>query len=621
MPIARRQRAPRLTDLFDAPPTPQATSSDSAEPSRAALRDLDRRLATRARSEGRLCLQLGELLERFARLGGPGAFSYSTRGNYAIQVIGRGARWAGDLCALARAVEPLPLIRAALATGRIGRSMARLLAKHATPETEAALLLDSRGRTVRAMAARLEANLADESPGEHNESSTIEVTVPTSDVWAYEYVRLLLDRGLGCRTRDEVIEGMLAEGALVLSLLDPDMGVPVAPPAHPAAQWRHGRAEKDAEIEAELEHRVDLEVDAVDLDPLPSLESLSDDIYVLHGQIERLAADFARRDQEMGELALRFWKADGWRTLGYTSATQYARERLGCSLSSVQQRMRLARNIATMPAVERALQDGNLGFEAAMLVVRTCGPTRRPELAEAWVARARERTVLDLREEVQVAETCTRLSGCTSDLEPPCDETMADYVSTRQAVLSGEVFGRDGSAGSESEQGVEDEVQMFVSAGDEPPRRGGGMRTLRFRMRDDLARWWRQLDKCWRRACCRLDLGDTFLSFLCLATVDAWRENVNEAARVKYAHIYARDGYRCSSPICNRSDVTPHHLVLRSRGGGEEDSNLASLCVRCHLDFVHGVDIQAEGPADRIRWLLGRVPQLEVVGRVMKRVA
>ncbi len=148
------------------------------------------------------------------------------------------------------------------------------------------------------------------------------------------------------------------------------------------------------------------------------------------------------------------------------------------------------------------------------------------------------------------------------------------------------------------------------------------MRTLRFRMRDDLARWWRQLERKWRRACCRLGLGDTFLEFLCLATVDAWRANIEEAQQVKYADVYARAGYRCSSPTCGRSDVTPHHLLLRSRGGGEERANLSALCVCCHLTLIHDLgSVRAEPPSDKTRWLLGRVPQMEVVGRVMKRIA
>ena len=41
-------------------------------------------------------------------------------------------------------------------------------------------------------------------------------------------------------------------------------------------------------------------------------------------------------------------------------------------------------------------------------------------------------------------------------------------------------------------------------------------------------------------------------------------------SEVAYGHIYARDGFECQSPLCTRRDVTPHHLVFRSHGGGDE---------------------------------------------------
>jgi hypothetical protein len=61
--------------------------------------------------------------------------------------------------------------------------------------------------------------------------------------------------------------------------------------------------------------------------------------------------------------------------------------------------------------------------------------------------------------------------------------------------------------------------------------------------------------------------------------------------------------------------VTPHHLQFRSRGGGDEDENLASLCVWCHLHGVHEGRIGAEPPASHIRWRIGRSGTLRIEGR------
>jgi hypothetical protein len=86
---------------------------------------------------------------------------------------------------------------------------------------------------------------------------------------------------------------------------------------------------------------------------------------------------------------------------------------------------------------------------------------------------------------------------------------------------------------------------------------------------------------------------------------------------VAWGQVYLRDRCRCSSPVCSRRDVTPHHLRFRSAGGGDEDDNLASLCTWCHLFGVHGGRIRATGSAGKIRWELGSraAPCVRVEGR------
>jgi hypothetical protein len=63
--------------------------------------------------------------------------------------------------------------------------------------------------------------------------------------------------------------------------------------------------------------------------------------------------------------------------------------------------------------------------------------------------------------------------------------------------------------------------------------------------------------------------------------------------------------------------VTPHHLVFRAHGGGDEDENVASLCVWCHLRGIHEGRIAAEPPASRIRWRIGRTGTLSIEGRTL----
>jgi hypothetical protein len=95
-----------------------------------------------------------------------------------------------------------------------------------------------------------------------------------------------------------------------------------------------------------------------------------------------------------------------------------------------------------------------------------------------------------------------------------------------------------------------------------------------------------------REAFGRSGLPGSFVAFLCRATWDAWRGEGGPG--VAYQAIYIRDRFRCANPTCRRRDV-PHHIRFRSRGGGEEDGNLISLCTICHLDLLHQGRIQCDG--------------------------
>jgi hypothetical protein len=124
--------------------------------------------------------------------------------------------------------------------------------------------------------------------------------------------------------------------------------------------------------------------------------------------------------------------------------------------------------------------------------------------------------------------------------------------------------------------------------------------------------WWRELETQARRWLAR---GMSWIAFLCLSMWHAWRHLLG--ADVAYAPIYIRDRFRCTSPVCSRRDVTPHHIIFRSAGGCDHPHNTTSVCTWCHLLGIHGGRIRAVGTAGLIRWELGAVrsPCLVVHGR------
>jgi len=326
--------------------------------------------------------------------------------------------------------------------------------------------------------------------------------------------------------------------------------------------------------------------------------------------------------------------------LGYASEAQYARERLGMSRSSLVARRALAMRLEALPRVAEALGAGQIGVEAATQIVRVA--TASTEVA--WVERARQRTIKLLREEVAAALIAVRLSG-EAECLPPVDSEMVAFHALEQGVVSGRVFeqrpANDGRVNSDvdmhlvepaSEQRrawlvmlgslarwLEGGLQMSAGQGRAVAANRGsraGRVTLRLRVSRSTYAWWRGLEAQARRW---LPCGMSWLRFLCLSLWEAWRHLLG--ADVEYGQIYIRDGGRCTSPVCSRKDVTPHHIRFRSAGGSDEDRNVTSPCTWCHLYGIHGGRIRAVGSADLIHWELGPRGRPCVVVHGRERVA
>jgi hypothetical protein len=483
---------------------------------------------------------------------------------------------------------------------------------------------------------------------------TLTRTVAEEDAWLFEATLVLLAQ-LGVRGADEQMEALLAEAQGTLSSLVPEGMLDLGAAQHPDPARRRwlaelGRWRVEAEALCELHQcgwqlaggrgagaasHGDIVREAAN--GMVSLEQLSH--AALDGYVCALAERMARHELELARLVLQFHRADGWRRLGYASETQYARERLGLSRSSVLARRLLAQRLENLPLVAAALGAGRLGVEAALQVVRVA--TVKTEAA--WVARAQVRTMKHLREEVVAALAAVRWSG-QLDCPPPVDAELVAFQALEQAVVSGRLSpaqARCGEQGGsarpraaalqdpESEERrawlvmlaslaawLESALQMSAAGASASSGRSqaakAGRVALRLRMSRATSEWWVGLEARARRW---LPRGMSWLRFVCLSLWHAWQHLLG--AEVAYGHIYIRDRYRCMSPVCNRRDVTPHHLVFRSAGGGDEDTNVGSICTWCHLHGVHGGRIRATGTAGLVHWELGApsAPCLVVHGR------
>lgn len=74
-------------------------------------------------------------------------------------------------------------------------------------------------------------------------------------------------------------------------------------------------------------------------------------------------------------------------------------------------------------------------------------------------------------------------------------------------------------------------------------------------------------------------------------TTQGWRKTSNRPGWAKArAAVHARSGGRCEVQVarnCYGHGTSAHHVVLRSRGGSDDPSNLLWICPPCH-GWVHG---------------------------------
>jgi hypothetical protein len=322
----------------------------------------------------------------------------------------------------------------------------------------------------------------------------------------------------------------------------------------------------------------------------------------LDAEIVRFAQTLARRDLRVGELARVVLRSREWCRLGYATAAQYARERVGVSLSTLEHRITLARRAARFPELARGLEAGQLGTVSAMHVGRVLERPRRPAhgeepgLAAAWVERARRRTVVHLREEVDAVLLRAGLDPTASRM-PPDDEALEEVAELERQVLSGELYRSLVGAGRDPQT----YVVLSTGTGAE----------LSLRLPPEQLDDWERLERRFHRLAGR---DASFVGFMCASLWSTWLPFL-EVWDDKWKHIFLRDRHRCTNPVCSRHDVTAHHLEPQSRGGGHEDENVSGLCWTCHGDLLHEGRIQAEPPASKIRWVIGRDGLIEVNGR------
>ena len=207
----------------------------------------------------------------------------------------------------------------------------------------------------------------------------------------------------------------------------------------------------------------------------PSARAPSRSPAALDREIRRLCSELSERDLALGIVAESARRAEVWRRLGFVTEEQYARERVGVSLSSLKAKRILAARAARVPELAAALARGRIGYEAAYLLSRVV----TPKTAEEWIRRAERRTVKHLKEEVEATELLIRM-GEGRDEYPLDEESLDVLFELERCIVSGDLFGRDRDAWAG--EGTKRKTSGSQRSGCRTPRRlrGFGRVTLRW---------------------------------------------------------------------------------------------------------------------------------------------
>jgi hypothetical protein len=385
--------------------------------------------------------------------------------------------------------------------------MAQVIARVARPADEEAWLVEARHRTVRQMRTLVEERSASGQMFATEEGKvTLTVTIDREAEWLFEGARMLA-RQIDGDSLEQTLDALLAEGTTSLLAQMDRMSVVAfdeTQDEHAAQRsWESELARFQEEAEARCEAAMGERMRAHQGNSTSPAHSASDaeaperawdgDAEFIDAQLRCVSTELAQRDLVIGDLAEALWNADGWRRLGYATESQYARERLGMSLSAVKAKRALARRTRTLPQLREAVNARALGYETARLVAAVASP----ETAEAWMERARERTVKHLREEVDAAEMLGRI-GVDPKLGPPSEATMEKLAGLERRIVAGPALQQDerqiSASVDKTDESVAEDIDRSTPSAWKGELRARGRVTLRFHVSVGTRRYYRWLE-------------------------------------------------------------------------------------------------------------------------------
>jgi hypothetical protein len=503
--------------------------------------------------------------------------------DYARERVGLSARQLQDLAHTRERLAALPVVEEALASGQLGWSQARLVARVATPEDAARWVAFARRVRVRELEHAVRAvdrgsleGGALETDEEGSETSFhVGIVVRCSPPVRAKFHAA---RSLACRVAGEKLpawacmEAVAAEALSALPAgLDPqDETLECSDAREGGACWavpaRGSRAGTSATSETVLGEDPATAPEAANLCALQGRDRIAPlvdgvdaaDAFELDARLRRAARLEQRLDAELATLLA---------SLAIPSLETFAGERLGMSARKARALRRIGRAAAGCPELGAAFRSGRLSWvqvQAILPILWIC-PSKAPRAR--WIEFAAQVSVRRLQDEVDHA-----LGQGVSD---PPRQMCAETKDAEGTPATG------GPADAESPP-VREDAQFFFHA---PP---------------DVARLFRavvcSVRRCLERATGRLPSQGAAIEWMFDHAFESWGANDRRIPREH--QVFERDGWRCTVPGCSSfRNLHDHHIVFRCAGGSDELANRTTLCAWHHLRGVHAARVRCMGTA------------------------
>jgi hypothetical protein len=321
---------------------------------------------------------------------------------------------------------------------------------------------------------------------------------------------------------------------------------------------------------------------------------------VLDRQLCSVAKRRAALDREELVLIREAVRVQLWRPLGMTSMREYLERRMGYRPQVAAERLRVAEALEALPAIENALDRGELSYSAVRELSRIA--TRKTE--DAWLDACRGK---NLR---QVEEMIAEREPGDAPTSPPKPDVRPRRVQFELRPATRARL-RAARAKFEAERGErldDDELIDALCLRALEGSRPSNAKTPRPRYQVAVT----VCQACmqgWQNGAGR-QIAIPGSDVAC-ASCDA--EHVDDRGRVTSTIpaatrrlVFRRDQWHCTVPGCRSAHhLDIHHIVEREHGGSHEPDNLTLLCAGHHRAHHNGLlAITGRAPAIEVRWLV-----------------